>query len=76
LGLFFYSRLTKNGDGIINAADGYNVVQLANYIPAILNTKMLIKTAKLMPMMRCQLVIPPFPQITYGFTLAIGMERI
>jgi len=70
LGLFSTAD-DKNGDGIINAADGYNVVQFGELHPGDIKYQDINKDGKIDANDEVQIGYSTFPQITYGFTLAI-----
>lgn len=73
LGLFHLSD-DKNGDGIINAADGYNVTQFGTLKPGNIKYADLNGDGKIDANDETYLGFNPSPLITYGFTLAANWK--
>lgn len=78
LGLFHLSD-DKNGDGVINAADGYNVTQFGTLRPGNIKYADLsgpngVPDGKIDANDETFIGNNPFPLITYGFTLAANWK--
>jgi len=73
LGLFQTSD-DKNGDGIIDASDGYNVTQFGTLHPGDVKYADLNHDGKIDANDETALGYPVTPQITYGFTLTANWK--
>ena len=70
LGLFSMAD-DKNGDGIINATDGYNVIQFSELHPGDVKYEDVNKDGKIDANDEVVIGYSTYPEITYGFTPAI-----